>query len=264
MVMFNRMLWAFYKKNKRELPWRNTVNPYNIIVSEIMLQQTQVSRVLIKYPRFIQTFPDFNTLSKATLREILQAWQGMGYNRRAKYLKEIAHAIISQYKGIVPKDPRLLMKLPGIGEATAGSIIAFAYNLPLVFMETNIRRVFIHYFFQNRKDVHDKDIVPFITKLVDRENPREWYYALMDYSAWLVTTMPNPNRKSAHYIKQSQFENSNRQIRGELLRRLLKGESDIDTLFKDYKDRNRINVILMDLIREKFVTKKNGKYLIKQ
>ncbi|MEK7079017.1 MAG: A/G-specific adenine glycosylase, partial [Patescibacteria group bacterium] len=133
---------------RRDFPWRNTTDPYHILVSEVMLQQTQVARVMVKFPIFIDQFSNFKELATASTKDILQVWQGMGYNRRALYLKKIAEIVITQYKGKLPDDPAILDTFPGIGEATAASIVAFAFNKPLVFIETNIRRVFIHLFFE--------------------------------------------------------------------------------------------------------------------
>jgi len=212
----------YYDKNKRGMPWRDVVDPYCILVSEFMLQQTQVERVLLKYAPFIRRFPDVQTLSRAGLKEVLAAWQGLGYNRRAKNLKETAEEIINRYSGKIPESTEELIRLPGIGKATAGAILAFAFNKPSVFIETNIRRVFIHFFFQDKKDIQDKVIMPFVEKTLDHENPRHWYYALMDYGAMLKKQGSNPNRKSAQYSRQAPFEGSDRQIRGAILRHLLK------------------------------------------
>ena len=203
------------------MPWRDTVDPYCILVSEFMLQQTQAERVLLKYGPFITRFPDFQTLSRAGLKEVLAAWQGLGYNRRAINLKDTAGEIINRYSGKTPESTEELIQLPGIGKATAGAILAFVFNKPSVFIETNIRRVFIHFFFQDKKDIQDKEIMPLVEKTLDHENPRHWYYALMDYGAMLKKQGPNPNRKSAHYSRQTAFEGSDRQARGAILRHLL-------------------------------------------
>jgi A/G-specific adenine glycosylase len=218
---FQQQIKRFYNENKRDMPWRDTVDPYYILVSEFMLQQTQAERVLLKYGPFITRFPDFQTLSRAGLKEVLAAWQGLGYNRRAINLKETAEEIISRYSGKVPESTEELIQLPGIGKATAGAILAFVFNKPSVFIETNIRRVFIHFFFQDKKDIQDKEIIPLVEKTLDHENPRHWYYALMDYGAMLKKQGSNPNRKSAHYSRQAPFEGSNRQARGAILRHLL-------------------------------------------
>ena len=218
---FQQQIKRFYNENKRDMPWRDTVDPYCILVSEFMLQQTQTERVLLKYDPFITRFPDFQTLSRAGLKKVLAAWQGLGYNRRAINLKETAEEIISRYSGKVPESTEELIQLPGIGKATAGAILAFVFNKPSVFIETNIRRVFIHFFFQDKKDIQDKEIMPLVEKTLDHENPRHWYYALMDYGTMLKKQGSNPNRKSAHYSRQAPFEGSNRQARGAILRHLL-------------------------------------------
>ena len=218
---FQKVINQYYLQHKRPMPWRDTVDPYCILVSEFMLQQTQAERVLLKYGPFITRFPDFQTLSRAGLKEVLAAWQGLGYNRRVINLKETAEEIISRYSGKVPESTEELIQLPGIGKATAGAILAFVFNKPSVFIETNIRRVFIHFFFQDKKDIQDKEIMPLVEKTLDHENPRYWYYALMDYGALLKKQGSNPNRKSAHYSRQAPFEGSNRQARGAILRHLL-------------------------------------------
>lgn len=245
---FQQTIENFYKKNRRDLPWRNTTDPYKILVSEIMLQQTQVPRVLIKYQEFIKKFPDFPTLARASQVDILQAWQGLGYNRRGLYLKKIAEKITLEFNGNIPRDPHILQTFPGIGKATAASIIVFSYNIPLAFIETNIRRVFIYFFFEDSKNpmsaeanirlrghrprdefeqrrIHDNEIFPLIEQTLSKDNPREWFYALMDYGSFLSKHPPaggeNPNKKSKHYTKQSRFEGSVRQVRGLILKTLL-------------------------------------------
>ncbi len=203
------------------MPWRDTRNYYQILVSEIMLQQTQVSTVLKKYPGFIKQFPNFRTLARAPQSAVLREWQGLGYNRRAIALKKIAIAVVKT-DGKLPRSIEDLDALPGIGHATASSIAVFAFNVPTVFIETNIRRVFIHHFFKNRKKVADSELLPLIEQVLDPKNPREWYFALMDYGAWLGKTTVNPNRRSRHYVKQKPFTGSRRELRGKMLRLLLK------------------------------------------
>jgi len=186
-----------------------------------MLQQTQTQRVIEKYGAFIRRFPDFLSLKQSSLKEVLTQWQGLGYNRRAIALKRCAEAVIQQYKGILPSSVDELIKLPGIGKATASSIRVFAFNKPAVFIETNIRAVFIHFFFRERGRVSDADIMPLVEKTLDDSNPRQWYYALMDYGVMLKKVFQNPARKSIHHRKQSRFEGSNRQLRGRILKALL-------------------------------------------
>lgn len=184
-----------------------------------MLQQTQVARVIHYFNAFTERFPSFNALHQSRLTEVLKAWQGLGYNRRAKYLWETAHRIAAQ-------PPRKkyttleLMELPGIGKGTAGAIIAYAYNMPTVFIETNIRTVYLYHFFGDQTSVPDAAILPLLEKTLDTENPREWYWALMDYGTYLKQQGAH-NRNSAQYSKQSSFEGSLRQVRGHIISSLL-------------------------------------------
>ena len=207
-----------------------------------MLQQTQVSRVLKKYPAFIQQFPLATDLAQASTRSVLLAWQGLGYNKRALALHKTAQEIISRHNGVVPRSVEQLRALPGIGQSTAGAICAFGFNKPVVFIETNIRRVYIHFFFLEQDRVKDSDITRIIEKTLDRKNPREWYYALMDYGAMLASTVKNPNLKSASYHKQSQFEGSDRQIRSRIVKMLL---------VKSYTYQHLINAVDAEPIRTK-------------
>lgn len=189
-----------------------------------MLQQTQVSRVTIKYKEFLKAFPTLESLAKAPLGRVLTVWQGLGYNRRAKYLHNFAKEVVEKHTGKIPKDYVTLLSLPGIGKGTAGSLSAFAFNLPVTFIETNIRRVYIHQFFKDTTGVTDAEILPLVEQTLDRENPREWYYALMDYGTYLKSQVPNPNTKSRHYTKQSKFGGSNREVRGAIIKFLSKNK----------------------------------------
>jgi A/G-specific adenine glycosylase len=220
---FRRDIRQWYKTHARSMPWRNIRDPYKIYISEVMLQQTQVDRVRPKYLEFIKRFPTFTSVSRAPLRDILAAWQGLGYNRRAAMLKKSCEMVVREFKGKLPQHEDDLLRLPGIGAGTAGSLMAFAHNKPSVFIETNIRRAFIHAFFPKTKRVHDRDILAIAAQAVDRRDPRTWYYALMDYGAALgkEKKRQNPNRKSAHYVKQAKFEGSLRQLRGKIIRTLL-------------------------------------------
>lgn len=228
---FKNIIWAYYKENKRDLPWRKTKDPYKILVSEIMLQQTQAGRVVEKYKSFLKKFPNTAVLSQASVSEVLMEWQGLGYNRRALFLKKCAETVERDFKGKFPKDFKLLCGLPGIGPATAGDLLAFAWNIPVPLIETNIRSVFIHFFFKNKDEVYDKEIMPLIEKTLDKANPREWYWALFDYGAFLKKTN-NPSTKSVHHVKQSKFEGSNRQKRAKKLRELLKNGASEDEIVK--------------------------------
>nr|WP_320160924.1 A/G-specific adenine glycosylase [uncultured Methanoregula sp.] len=254
-AQFREMVLDHYRTHGREMPWRENTNPYHILVSEIMLQQTQVERVMVKFQEFIAAFPDVSALANAPLLAILAAWQGMGYNRRAIALQKCAVRVVEEYKGILPADPEVLATFPGIGHATACSICAFAFSLPVVFIETNIRRVFIHYFFSDSATVSDKELLPLVTRALYTENPRIWYWALMDIGTVLKKTVPNPNRRSVHYTKQSAFEGSDRKIRGEILRHLLPGTSmTTEQVIGSFtEDPARIRKILAGLERDGFI-----------
>ena len=220
---FRRFITRFYASRGRDLPWRRTTDPYRILVSEFMLQQTQVERVLAKYPEFLSRFPDVHALARAPRREVLIAWQGLGYNRRALALHETAGRIAVEFHGRVPLDRAILDSFPGIGPATAGAILAFSANRPEVFIETNIRRVFIHLFFPGAARVADREILPILEKAVPPRHPREFYYGLMDLGSLLGRAALNPNLRSAAHSRQSRFQGSDRQIRGIILRHLLGG-----------------------------------------
>lgn len=261
---FQKLIYHYYQKHGRTFPWRMTHNPYHILVSEIMLQQTQTERVVEKYGQFINALPNFSSLAKAPLREILRAWQGLGYNRRAIALKKIAQTVMMGFHGDLPSSPEALMTLPGIGRATASAISAFAFNKPVVFIETNIRRVFIHHFFQNENCINDTEILPLVEKTLDTSSPRRWYYALMDYGVRLKKEQQNPNRRSAHYQKQTPFEGSNRQIRGMILKALAIehdiSETEITKRLDTTPERVRKNLI--QLQEEGFLKKKGNRFTI--
>jgi A/G-specific adenine glycosylase len=219
-LLFQKIIRGNYINRGRILPWRQTINPYHILVSEIMLQQTPVSRVLKKYDDFITIFPDFAALASAPLQVVLQSWQGLGYNRRAIALKHIAQEVQSNYGGHLPSCPKTLQKLPGIGQYSASAISALAFNQPTVFIETNIRAVYIYFFFVNKNGITDREIRRIVDATLDRDNPREWYYALFDYGAMLKKEEKLTER-SAHYQQQAAFKGSNRELRGQILRLLL-------------------------------------------
>ena len=258
---FKKIIWDYYHNHGRHFEWRNENDPYKIFISEVMLQQTQTLRVAKKYPEFIARFNSFDSLAQASLKEVLFYWQGLGYNRRGKYLHEAAKAIMHNYKGIIPPCPTKLSELPGIGKATAGSISAFAFNMPTVFIETNIRTVFIYFFFKNQEKISDKDILCLIKGSLDLEQPRHWYYALMDYGVMLKKKIVNPNRKSLHYKIQSKFKGSNREIRGRILKILTHASEPMhveEVIKNSNSDALRTQNIINQLEKEKliFVRKK--------
>ena len=218
---FRRKVLDHYRRAGRVLPWRRTDDPYAILVSEIMLQQTQVDRVIPKYCTFIRRFPSFTALARAPISAVLAAWQGLGYNRRALLLLRCAHEVVRRFGGRLPDDEAVLRTLPGIGPYTAGAVMVFAYRRPAILMETNIRAVFIHEFFPGRDRVSDDELLPLIRLTVDRRDPRRWYDALMDYGSMLKRRYDNPARRSAHYVRPVPFHGSTRQLRGRILRCVL-------------------------------------------
>ncbi|HEY0907914.1 MAG TPA: A/G-specific adenine glycosylase [Candidatus Paceibacterota bacterium] len=219
---FKETIWDYYEKNGRHsLPWRKTRDPYEILVSEIMLQQTQVSRVTTKWSDFLAKFPTAAALADASVPDVLKMWQGLGYNRRALNLKRAAETVMRDFGGKFPKMADELESLSGIGQSTRGAIMAFAFGLPTPFIETNIRAIYIHHFFGDSTRIHDRDLMPLIEETLDQKNPRDWYYALMDYGVHLKQTLPNPSRKSAHHARQSSFKGSNREVRSRILKLVL-------------------------------------------
>jgi A/G-specific adenine glycosylase len=266
---FVQLVGEYYAAHGRhDLPWRlpkvdGDFDPYCIVVSELMLQQTQVSRVLPKFAEFITAFPSFAVLAAASLSTVLQAWSGLGYNRRAKFLWQTAQTIQTEYGGRLPSTAEGLTRLPGIGSNTAGAILAYAYNQPVVFVETNIRTVFIHHFFANQDSVTDKQIIALLQASLDvaqsEYDPRQWYWALMDYGTHLKKTAGNASRSSATYSKQSAFHGSRRQIRGQVLR-LLGGESLTMPEFQTHTSDNRLSEVLRDLEAEGLIERRGSHY----
>jgi len=218
---FQEAVYTRYRANPRVMPWRSTADPYRILVSEIMLQQTRVERVMTKYNEFLAAFPTLPALADAPLSDVLRVWKGLGYNRRAIALKRCAELVLASHGGRLPDSIPGLESLPGIGPYTARAVAAFAFNTPEPFIETNIRTVFIHFFFHGREQVNDREIMPLVAATLDRDNPRDWYYALMDYGVLLKQLHPNPSRRSRHHVRQSPFKGSNRELRSRMLRAIL-------------------------------------------
>ena len=215
-----------------------------------MLQQTQVVRVERFWPAFLKLFPTLDALASAETSLVLEAWQGLGYNRRALALKRCAEQCSAQYNGQLPNTREELMNLPGIGSATAGGVMAFAYNEPGLYLETNVRTVFLHEFFPEEDQVPDKVLEPYVLRTCSKDNPRDWYYALLDYGNYLKKTLPNPSRRSKHHSKQSTFEGSRRQKRAELVRIVLAAphikRAALLVELNDFERRNGREAVLLD------------------
>ena len=257
---FIKTVWSYYKSNARQLPWRHSepdgsYDPYKIWLSEIMLQQTQVSRVQPKYEIFLSRYPDVNSLAASSLEDVLVLWSGLGYNRRAKYLHQTAKLLCEFHT--FPNDRKILTSMPGIGDNTAGAIMAYAFNEPVVFIETNIRTVYIHHFFHDDKEVMDQSVLHKLEHTLDRKRPREWYWALMDYGTFLKGTVGNKSTQSKSHVKQSKFDGSKRQIRGKILRELIQGEKNLVNLEQKIAD-DRFRLVIDDLIAEQLISLKEG------
>jgi len=268
-ISFQQEVWEYYAAHGRhDLPWRvpeadGTFDPYKILVSELMLQQTQVARVIPKYEQFLKQFPTVHDLAHAPLGDVLIAWQGLGYNRRAKFLWQAARMVVEDLNGQFPTIQKDLEKLPGVGRNTAGAISAYAYNQPVTFVETNIRTVFIHHFFQDQSSVPDKEILQVVTQTLPAENPREWYWGIMDWGVYLKQTHGNVSRHSKSYVKQSRFSGSKRQIRGRVLRLLGQRSHnffELDACIADL----RLKDVLHDLEREGMVHHNDSVYSLFQ
>jgi len=270
---FEMQVWDYYEAHGRhDLPWRvpndsGTFDPYAIMVSEIMLQQTQVARVIPKYQQFLTLFPSVEVLAEAPLAEVLKAWSGLGYNRRAKFLWQAAQYVRDQFQGVFPQTVGELVQLPGVGKNTAGAIAAYAFDRPVTYVETNIRTVIIHHFFVDQDEVADKEIESLLATIIDdiaREGqpdhtPRTWYWALMDYGTFLKQTVGNVSKRSKTYAKQSKFEGSLRQIRGHVLRLLADApltDRQIATKITD----ERLPLVLAALCQESIISLKEGRY----
>ncbi len=240
----------------RDMPWRTNPKPYYVLVSEMMLQQTQVSRVISKFESFILTFPNVKALAEADQADVLREWQGLGYNRRAKYLHETARAITA--KGKFPRTRAELVSLPGVGENTAGAILAYAYDQPELFIETNIRAVYIAHFFAKKHEVDDSEIRELLEQTIDRKHPREFYWALMDYGSWLKKQGVGPGR-SRHYKKQAPLKGSIREVRGQIIKALSREDLTQDGLHKKIQADHRFDMALEGLIKDKLVTRAEKK-----
>ncbi len=231
---FQSMLLDFYRQEGRSFPWRETRDPYAILVSELMLQQTQTERVVPKYLAWLEAFPTAADLAAAPFPQVLAAWSGLGYNRRAGYLQAACRQVMEELGGVFPSTAKELRRLRGVGAYTAGAVAAFAFNSPEVFIETNIRSVYLFFFFPAEKTggqkVADAQLMPLVQATLYRQDPRRWYYALMDYGARLKKSTANPNRRSRHYSRQSRFEGSLRQARGAIVRQLSLGGNQPRTL----------------------------------
>ena len=229
---FRALVYAKAAACWRDLPWRRTADPYAILVSELMLQQTQVARVVPKYEAWMARFPDASSLAAAPTEEVLALWSGLGYNRRALALHRAARAIVDEFGGLPPRDEASLRSLPGVGAYTSRAVLAFAFDIPSPFLETNIRTVFLKHFFPGQEGVKDAELEAVALATLDRSAPRRWYTALMDYGAEIKRAEGNHSVRGASYKKQAPFATSFRRVRGAVLKSLVeKGSVGIEELY---------------------------------
>ncbi len=260
---FQETVLDHYKRlGRHALPWRATHDPYQVLVSEVMLQQTQVERVISYFEAWLTLFPDVQALAKAPLSKVLRAWQGLGYNRRAKHLHATAKAVVKEHKGMFPKSPEELEKLPGVGPYTARAVAAFAYNQDVVFIETNLRTAVTHHFFPGEGKVDDKELMPILDKALPKGKAREWYAALMDYGSFLKRSGVRINPRAKKYVKQSTFAGSAREARGAILKALAKGSRDSAFLVEILgpSRRSQVKSQLATLTKEGMIELKTGKF----
>jgi A/G-specific adenine glycosylase len=257
---FQQCVWAYFEAHQRRLVWRQpeldgSFDVYKILVSEVMLQQTQVSRVSPKFQTFLDQFPTVERLAQASLAQVLTAWSGLGYNRRAKYLHEAARWLapkpIWHYEDLITRK--------GIGPNTAAAVCVYAYNEPRLFIETNTRAVIIHHFFAGQASVTDKAIASILEQVLKNQDHRLFYWALMDYGSNLKSTIGNASRRSKHYVRQSAFAGSRRQIRGQIMRELTKRSYKEPELVKALAD-ERTKEILDELTSEGLIIRRSTVY----
>lgn len=257
-IFIEKVLSFYYEQGRHDLEWRKRINGYRILVSEIMLQQTQVARVKEKYKTWMSLYPSLKSLREASLQDILILWQGLGYQRRAKALYEIA----KQYTSI-PTSFSELCELPGVGPYTASAVSAFAYNeFSHPMLETNIRTALIEEFHLGETEIHDGVLYDDVDRLAKNKSvqavgARVWYYALMDYGAHLKENKISHNQKSVHHVKQTTYKGSLRELRAKTLFAI--------THQKALPEDKRLDEVLKLLLKEGFIvtsSKKHGYVII--
>lgn len=212
---FRHLVLDWFEENQRDLPWRNTRDPYRVLVSEVMLQQTQVSRVLPKYTEFIEHFPSVAALGAASTGEVLRAWKGLGYNRRAMYLRQTAEAIQLEYRGIFPERISDLERLPGIGRYTARAIACFAFEAHVAIVETNVRRAIDWFVDPALKTALPQAALEHLAmRLLPPNVAWQWNQAMIDFGALYVPTRP---RNSDRPRPAQRFEDTDRFWRGRIV-----------------------------------------------
>ena len=256
---FQKKIWLFWKENQRDLPWRETTDPYKIFISELMLQQTQVDRVILKYIEFIKKYPTMNSIVKATDAEIIRLWKGLGYNRRALYARKAMEYLLKHFNGIFPTNEKDLRKLPGIGEYTAKAILSFALHQKVTLIDTNIRQV-VEVEFAGGKKLPEHTLFLIVKKIMPKKETWLWHQALMDYNALFLSK--NKERKKA--VNKIPFKKSNRYVRGRIID-LLRTKSYLKvkliTAMKNYeKSKEDVEKAVNTLIKDGLIVQKGNTY----
>ncbi len=262
---FQRIVRHFFKRSGRSFPWRETRDPYEILVSEVMLQQTQTERVVQKYAEFLERFPTCKELAQASVGEVVAVWQGLGYYRRALNLHRAAQKVVGEFASRFPNDIETLRTLPGLGPYTAAAVAVFAFGRAAPMIETNIRALYLYCFFPKRRSVTDKEILELVEATIDRKDPRRWFYALMDLGVELKRHRKRINHRSKHHTKQSKFEGSHRQVRAAVLRVITEKKRAKQPAIQKLLqyDSSRIEKALGELEREGFVTCDKGTFTLR-
>jgi A/G-specific adenine glycosylase len=266
---FQQFILNWYSNKARRLPWRMTLDPYSILVSEIMLQQTQVTRVIPKYCEFLSKFPSLDSLSFAPRSTIFQIWQGLGYWKRALNLQATCLQIYNDYNGQFPTKQSILEGMPGIGPYTSAAVTCFAFNRPVVFIDTNIRKVYRHFFFAGNPDVSDEILFPIARKALWHEDPRSWHYALFDYGS--IVLRKKSGKISGNFSKTVPYKGSVRQLRSKIIHLILNSPNQLISriVLHQILDKMKSHYIdgapqkaITSLIKDAIIKDIEGNYLI--
>ncbi len=265
-LSFQNKVFDFYESNGRTLPWRLTTDPYLILLSEVMLQQTQVSRVIKYFEEWKGRWPTVEKLASASKQEVLKAWLGLGYNNRGLRLHQAAKIICKDFAGNVLEAMKHYESIPGVGRYTANAVLIFSSNLDLVTVDTNIRRILIHEF-SLCEDTPDKEIWQLAARCLPKQKSRVWHNALMDFGALELTAKNTGIRPKT---QQSSFEGSDRQIRAKVLRLLLECSLSFDDIHEglDIYDvsHSRLQDIVSGLLKDGLVVfeEKNQRFCVEE
>ncbi len=276
-IEIQRLILAWYSQNKRTLPWRSTKDMYHIVVSELMLQQTQVDRVIPKYHAFLKRFPTIYDLARASAAEVIDEWAGLGYNRRALYLHQFAQTVMKAHNGIIPQEREQLLELPGIGPYTSQAIRCFGFGKDVPVVDINIKRIYSRLFFKGEGSENELQNVA--REIVPTGNGVAWNNALMDFGSLICEDKPRCDicPLTAHcsaykagtpekYVKpktQSKFIGSNRYYRSMIIKALRKNNftlplKKIKKLKPNDKSEEWFEAVIAGLEKEGLIIKKNG------